>query len=149
MAIRALILSRLNDIWSRTSQSYWFVPSLMVMGAIFCAIGALWLDVLVGPIKNGIVPWFGAMGPEAARKILSTIASTMVTVAGVVFSITIVALQLASSQFGPRVLRNFMGDHANQVVFGTFTGAFVYCLLVLSVVRDEPSGQADNRRRLR
>lgn len=59
----------------------------------------------------------------------------MITVAGVVFSITIVALSLASAQFGPRLLRNFIRDRRNQVVLGTFTATFLYCLLILRTVR--------------
>lgn len=112
----------------------------MVAMAIGLAIGALRLDVLLASMVSDLMPWFGSMGAEAARKILTTTASTMVTVAGVVFSITIVALQLASSQFGPRLLRNFMSDRANQIVLGTFTSAFVYCLVVLAAVRDDPHG---------
>jgi uncharacterized membrane protein len=59
----------------------------------------------------------------------------MITVAGVVFSITIVSLSLAASQYTPRVLRNFMRDRTNQVVFGSFTAIFTYCLLVLRTIR--------------
>lgn len=59
----------------------------------------------------------------------------MITVAGLTFSITMLTLQLASSQFGPRLLRNFMRDRGNQVVLGTFIATFAYCLLVLRTVR--------------
>ncbi len=79
--------------------------------------------------------WLYSFGPEGARAILSTIASSMITVAGLTFSITMLTLQLASSQFGPRLLRNFMRDRGNQVVLGTFIATFVYCLLVLRTVR--------------
>ena len=72
-----------------------------------------------------------AISPEGARSVLSTIAGSMMTVAGVIFSITIVALNLASSQFGPRLLRNFMQDRGTQYVLGTFVSSFIYCLLVL------------------
>jgi len=68
---------------------------------------------------------------------LSAIASSMITVAGTAFSITLVALSLASSQFGPRMLRNFMQDTGNQVVLGTFIATFIYCLLVLRTIRGE------------
>jgi uncharacterized membrane protein len=64
----------------------------------------------------------------------------MVSVAATAFSITIVALQLASSHFGPRLLRNFMKDTGNQVVLGTFIGTFIYCLLVLRTVYGEGDG---------
>jgi uncharacterized membrane protein len=58
----------------------------------------------------------------------------MMTIASVTFSITVVALQLASSQFGPRLLRNFMRDRGNQVAIGTFIATFTYCLLILRTV---------------
>jgi uncharacterized membrane protein len=67
--------------------------------------------------------------------VLSTIAGSMITIAGVVFSMTLVALSLASSQLGPRLLRNFMRDTRNQVVLGAFIATFVYCLLVLRTIR--------------
>ena len=66
---------------------------------------------------------------------LETIAGSMITIAGVVFSLTLVALSLASSQFGPRLLRNFMRDTTNQFVLGTFVATFLYCLLVLRTIR--------------
>ena len=79
--------------------------------------------------------WFVTFGPEGARAILSTIAGSMITVAGLTFSITMLTLQLASSQFGPRLLRSFLRDRGNQVVLGTFISTFLYCLLVLRTVR--------------
>ena len=79
--------------------------------------------------------WLYTFGAEGARAVLSTIASSMITVAGLTFSITMLTLQLASSQFGPRLLRNFMSDRGNQLVLGTFIATFVYCLLVLRTVR--------------
>jgi uncharacterized membrane protein len=112
----------------------------MVLGAIGIAIGGLRFDLLLKSKATDLMPWFGGMGAEAARKILTTTASTMITVASIVFSITIVALQLASSQFGPRLLRNFMIDRGTQIVFGTFTGSFVYCLLILATIRASPRG---------
>lgn len=75
-----------------------------------------------------------SVSPEGARSILSTIAGSMMTVAGVTFSITIVVLNLASSQFGPRLLRNFTQDRGIQFVLGTFVASFIYCLLVLRSV---------------
>lgn len=85
--------------------------------------------------RLGSSAWLFGGGSEGARGVLSAIAGTMITVTGVVFSITIVALQLASSQFTPRVLRNFTGDRGNQVVLGVFIGTFTYSLLVLRSVR--------------
>jgi uncharacterized membrane protein len=72
--------------------------------------------------------------PDGARAVLSTIAGGMLSVAGVVFSITTVALTLASSQLGPRLMRNFVRDRAYHAVLGIFLATFVYCLMVLSSV---------------
>ncbi|MGH7999500.1 MAG: DUF2254 domain-containing protein, partial [Brasilonema sp.] len=68
------------------------------------------------------------------------VAGSMVSVAATAFSITIVALQLAASNFGPRLLRNFMQDTGNQVVLGTFISTFIYCLLVLRTIHGEGDG---------
>ncbi len=85
--------------------------------------------------------WTFSRGPEGSRAVLSTVAASMMTIASVTFSITIVALQLASSQFGPRLLRNFMRDRGNQVAIGTFIATFTYCLLVLRTVNGTESEQ--------
>jgi uncharacterized membrane protein len=82
--------------------------------------------------------WLYAFGPEGARAVLAAIASSMITVAGLTFSITMLTLQLASSQFGHRILRNFMRDRGNQVVLGTFIATFVFCLLILRTVKGTP-----------
>ncbi len=106
------------------------------LAAIGLAIALIALDHsirITGISKN--VWWIYSGGPEGARAVLSTIAASMMTVAGVVFSITIVALSLASGQFGPRLLRTFIRDRSNQVVLGVFTGTFVFCLLALRTVR--------------
>ena len=121
-------------IWERVWSSLWFLPAVMVFVASGGAFVALALDRRSG---RGMADWpllYGG-GAEGAREVLGTIATSMITVAGVVFSITIVALTLASQQFGPRVLRNFMADRGNQVVLGTFISTFVYCLLVVRSIR--------------
>lgn len=112
----------------------------MMLGALGLALGLIRLDAFLLSIGSDELPWFGAMEADAARRILATTASTMVTIAGVVFSITMVVLQLASSQFGPRLLRNFVGDVSNQAILGTFVSAFLYCLVVLATIRNQPSG---------
>jgi uncharacterized membrane protein len=84
--------------------------------------------------------WIYTGGAEGARAVLSVIAGSIITVAGTTFSITIASLSLASAQFGPRLLHNFMRDTGNQVVLGTFISTFLYCLLVLRTVR----GMEDN-----
>jgi uncharacterized membrane protein len=128
---------RLGTVWDSLRSSYWFVPGLMAGSAIALAFAMVTLDrsSKSGPIEN--LGWIYTGGSDGDRTVLSTIASSMITVAGTAFSIVIVALQLASSQFGPRMLRNFMQDTGNQVVLGTFIGTFIYCLLVLRTVRGD------------
>ena len=82
---------------------------------------------------------FGASA-EGARGMLSTIAGSMMTVVGVTFSMTLVSLALASSQYTSRILRNFMRDRVTQVVLGIFTGIFAYCLIVLRTIRGGDEG---------
>lgn len=127
--------ARLAHLWDRLRTSYWFVPTLMTAGAIGLSFASVHIDEQVKAEWVRTVGWIWAGSPEGAREVLSTIAGSMITVAGVAFSITIVALTLASSQFGPRLLRNFVRDLGNQVVLGTFVSTFVYCLLVLRTVR--------------
>lgn len=78
-------------------------------------------------------------GPESAQTFLSTISSSMITFTGLVFTITIVVLQLASQQFSPRVLRTFLRDRHSQFALGVFTATFTYALIVLRSVRTEVS----------
>lgn len=131
--------TKLNKLWDSLHSSYWFVPALMMVGAIALAFLMLTLDRLSEPAFTSYLIWIYSGGPDGARSLLLAIAGSMITVAGTVFSITIVALQLASSQFGPRIMRNFMQDTGNQVVLGTFIATFIYCLLVLRTVRGEPA----------
>ena len=107
----------------------------MSVAAVLLSIAMIQFEEAVTPKLLNRLTWVYAGGPEGARAVLSTIAGSMITVAGVTFSITIVALTLASQQFGPRLLRSFLRDLGNQVVLGTFVSTFLYCLLVLRTVR--------------
>ncbi len=104
------------------------------------AFGVLALDRASG--ADG-VDWAFHGSAAAARDILSTIAGSLITVSGLAFSLTIVTLQLVSSQFSPRALRGFLNDRVNQALAGTFVGIFIYCLIVLSSIRSpEPPEDA-------
>ncbi len=127
--------TRLISIWERLRSSFWFLPSLMAAGAVLLSVGAVQMDAAMEADAYGRFEFLYLFGPEGARAILSAVATSMITVAGLTFSITMLTLQLASSQFGPRLLRNFMRDRGNQVVLGTFISTFVYCLLVLRTVK--------------
>lgn len=129
------VSAHLAHLWESLRTSYWFVPALMTAGSIGLSLLTVHLDQATGSSWVESAGWVWSGSPEGARQVLSTIAGSMITVAGVTFSITIVSLTLASSQFGPRLLRSFVRDLGNQVVLGTFISTFVYCLLVLRTVR--------------
>lgn len=132
--------TRLLNAWEDLRTSLWFVPSLMLFGAVALAFGTVALDAHVNAKLARSVSWLWSGSPDGARALLSAAGSSVMTVAGVVFSITVTSLTLASSQFGPRLLRNFMSDKGNQIVLGTFIATFVYCLLVLRTVRSTNEG---------
>ena len=128
-------MNRIRTLWLKLQASLWFVPTVVVSGCI--ALALVLIEVHTRVDVNLAREWprlFGA-GSDGARSMLSAIATSMITVAGVVFSVTIVALSLASSQYSPRVLRNFMSDRPTQVVLGAFVGIFAYCLVVLHTIR--------------
>ena len=123
--------------WERLRSSFWFLPTLMAAAAVGLSFLTVALDQSVTQKWLRSVDWVYNGGTEGASAVLQTIAGSMITIAGVVFSLTLVALSLASSQFGPRLLRNFMRDTTNQLVLGTFIATFLYCLLVLRTIRRE------------
>jgi uncharacterized membrane protein len=126
-------------LWFLIRGSYWFVPALMAAGAVAIAGAMIAIDdALRGEAVDGLA-WIYTGGPDGARTLLSTVAASMITVAALTFSITMVALSQASSQFGPRLLTSFMRDRGNQVVLGTFIATFIYCVLILRTVRSEPA----------
>ncbi|WP_182869536.1 DUF2254 domain-containing protein [Stieleria mannarensis] len=125
----------LQQLVYRIKGSYWFIPSLMVIAAFVLSQGAIWVDRAIGNEWTKEF-WFTSMNqPDGARAFLATVAGSMITVAGVTFSLTILAVSHATSHFGPRLLDNFMRDRGNQVTLGTFVATFLYCLLVLRVIR--------------
>jgi uncharacterized membrane protein len=127
-------------LWDDLRTSFWFIPMLMAAAAIGLSFAMVSLDRMVGSEWLYSQPWAFAGGAEGATATLSTIASSMITIAGLVFSMTLVALTLASSQLGPRLLRNFMNDKTNQVVLGTFVATFLFALLILRTIQREPEG---------
>jgi uncharacterized membrane protein len=132
-------MTKTRNNWNRLSSTLWFIPALLALCGGLLGLLMVAFDYYAGSI--GFVPSFLDVQPSGARDMLAVVAGSMITVAGTVFSITIVALTLASTQFSPRILRNFMRDTGNQVVLGAFVGIFAYCIVVLRTIRD--SGAAD------
>src|SRR5262245_61198255 len=98
----------------------WLVPSGMVLVSIALFVVTLAVDHDASAGRLGLPPWISSGSADAARQVLIAIAAAVITVAGVLFSITILVLQLASQQFGPRMLRNFIRDQGTQFSLGAF-----------------------------
>jgi uncharacterized membrane protein len=122
--------------WRREAlrTNLWLVPAVEVVAAVvlFAATYALDRAAFAGDFR--LPGWLLSGSPDAARQILTAIAAAIITVVGVVFSIVIVALTLTSTQFGPRMLRNFIRDRGTQVTLGTFVATFVYAVLALGAI---------------
>lgn len=130
------MIARIKYLWEELNASFWFIPSLMLGLAVIAAVGFLYLDTIKETSIEGFSKYLLSGGVDSARSMLTIIAGAMIGIAGTVFSITLVALTLASSQLGPRLLRNFMYDKLNQVVLGTYVSTFVYCLIVTNSLTD-------------
>ncbi len=114
-------------------ERFWVLPTVFAVVAGLLAEGLSRVDSHL--FGNETAVFLFAGGPEGARALLSAIVSSMISFTALVFSITIVVLQLTSGQFSPRVLRTFLRDRFNQVVLGVFVATFVYAMVVLRSVR--------------
>ena len=125
---------RLLHVVARARDSFWFVPGLFVLGAIVLAESVVLLD-RVAPVPA----WAGGIilevGADGSRGLLTAISGSMLGAAATMFSITIAVLALTSSNYGPRLVRNFMADRGNQVVLGGLVSIALYALIVVRHVR--------------
>lgn len=128
--------TKMLHLWQDVESSFWFIPALLVLCALGLASFLIRIDTTVDLALGERWPLIFGAGAAGSRGLLSAVATSMVTVAGVVFSITIVVLALTASQYTSRVLRHFMRNRINQVVLGVFLGIFAYCLVVLRIVRE-------------
>ena len=128
--------------WRREAlrTNLWLVPTLEALLAVALWAGTVALDHAAYSGHLAFPDWVLAGSADGARQILTTVAAAVITVVGLVFSITIVALTLASTQFGPRMLRNFIRDRGTQLTLGTFVATFLYTVLVLVAVSPGPHG---------
>jgi uncharacterized membrane protein len=120
--------------WEELRTTLWVVPSILVVVAALLFIVTFEIDLAASHDPTLLPYWIRTGGADAERQVLIAIAAAVITVVGVVFSITILALTLASQQFGPRMMRNFVRDMGNQVTLGVFVGTFVYSVLALGSI---------------
>lgn len=128
-------MKKLLRYWQTIRYSLWFIPTVIVGFALLLAIAAIDLDSNIS--ADILARWphvFGASA-DGARGMLQAIASAMITVGALTFSITVLVLSLGASQYTPRIIRTFMGNRPTQAVLGVFIGIFAYCLVVLRSIR--------------
>src|SRR3954451_1400207 len=118
---------------NRLEESLLFLPLVMLVSAVLLQVLTRYLDRHV--LSDSLSPF--RMSSDAAATLLSTIAGATITTAGVVFSLLVVSLQLASGQFSPRVLRTFWRDRAGQVLIGLLLATFAFCVLALGHVDNQ------------
>ena len=129
--------------WQREElrTNLWLVPAIQVIAAIGLFAITHSLDRAAYDGRFRPPTWVISGTADAARQILTSIAASVITVVGIVFSITIVTLTLASTQFGPRMLRNFIRDRGTQLTLGTFVATFVYCVVALVAIGPGARGE--------
>lgn len=128
--------------WRREAlrTNLWVVPVVATLAVLLLFSVTYGVDRAAYDGLIRLPSWVLSGGADAARVVLATVAAAIITVVGIVFSITIVALTLASTQFGPRMLRNFVRDRGTQVSLGTFVATFCYAMITLVSVGGGPHG---------
>jgi uncharacterized membrane protein len=120
--------------WEALRTTFWLVPTVLVVVAALLFAITFEIDLASFHHHLTLPYWIRTGSADAGRQVLIAIAAAVITVVGVVFSITILALTLASQQFGPRMMRNFIRDVGNQITLGVFVGTFVYSVLALGSI---------------
>jgi uncharacterized membrane protein len=118
-------------------SSLWFVPVLCVLVGAALSFGTLAVDRHFG---YDALPWSVVGDPYAAAAILSTVAASMVSLAALVLTITMVVVQLAMGQFTPRIVQQILRDKPSQLAIGLFVATFVHAILVLREVTNAGDG---------
>ncbi len=132
----------LPSAWRREAlrTNLWLVPTIEIVLAVALFAGTHALDRAAYDGSLHFPSWVISGTADAGRQILTAIAAAVITVVTLVFSITIVTLTLASTQFGPRMLRNFIRDRITQFTLGSFVATFVFAILTLVSIGPDSHG---------
>jgi uncharacterized membrane protein len=120
--------------FSRLSRGLWFVPLACVLAGVALSLGTIAID---RAFDYDLVPRWISGGPDAAMEILGTVAASMVSLAALVLTITMVVVQLAMGQFSPRIVQRILEDKPSQLAIGIFVGTFAHAILALREVQSE------------
>lgn len=122
---RARLVRRLRE----TTDSLWFVPLVFCLAAVALGIGLPWLDHLAGP--DGPLPFPFPASPRSGAQLIQVAAGALASLAAISFSMSMVTIQLAATQYTPRLLRNFMSDRKTQVLIGVTIGTVVFLVVLV------------------
>ncbi len=125
------MLIRLRKLQNDLRSSLFFVPMLFVIGAVVLGETMLRLDERVGDVPTRLTATV-----DSSRNVLGVVASATLAFAGIAFSVSLLLISLASSQFSPRVVLGLFRDPFNKRVMGIVIGTFTYCLVVMRAVRE-------------
>jgi uncharacterized membrane protein len=123
--------------FSRLSTGLWFVPLMCVLAGVGLSVGTMALDQAY---DYALIPRSISGGPDAALEILGTVAASMVSLAALVLTITMVVVQLAMGQFSPRIVQRILQDKPSQFAIGVFVATFAHAMLTLREVQTEGDG---------
>ena len=135
--VRPLNAVQLSKFLIHVKSSLWFVPVLCVLAGVLLSLGTIALDRY---FDYEAVPGALAVGPDAAVVILTTIAGSMVSLAALVLTITMVVVQLAMGQFSPRIVQRILRDKPSQLAIGLFVATFVHSILAVREVVNNGDG---------
>src|SRR5437763_15348588 len=119
------------------AESLWFIPVVCVGVGVAASFGMLWVD---DQFDNQLISQSFTGGPDTALAILSSIATSMVSLAALVLTITMVVVQLAMGQFSPRIVQPILKDKPSQLALGIFVGTFAFAMLAMRGVSVSSSG---------
>lgn len=116
-------------------RALWFVPVLCIFLGLVCSVVTIGVD---RAFDYELIPKTITGGPDAALQILGTIAASMVSLAALVLTITMVVVQLAMGQFSPRIVQRILRDKPSQIAIGVFVATFAHSMLAMREVTLEP-----------
>lgn len=132
--------ARSDSMRENIRSSLWFLPSITIIVSLLLCFLLVRIDRAALGSAGTTDTLFGITA-DGARSVLEVIAGSVLTVMTLMYSLTIVALQIASDQYSPRLLRTFLRDIGNQIVISIFLGTFAYCLVLLPNIRTGGQGQ--------
>lgn len=121
--------------WDLLREQLWFIPSLMALLASALACFTISVDNRIEVGTEALLPWL-ATTPASSRVVLGALIGALVTVLGLAFSLTMLAVSQTAAQYGPRLIRTVFDRNVTQYVMGMYLATIVYCMLVLRSIRD-------------